>query len=413
MKSLYITSLKVPLLNALNIKINMKKEESADLLLENDLPDIEEIAKRIEQLGIFENVYIFENKPIDGIKKYVKNQTRKTIQECIYNSGKEFIYNVKSKIYKEYKFKNKILYCKDVNLKLYDKLYLCSFSDFVFNTIDIMYKHNLKEISILEGSIKDYLFDASLLFLNRYTKCIVNIYIYDKYCIVWEGRYNINIYNIKKLDKNDNAFVKKINYIFNVPDNLELINNKIIFFDQVAEPMPLYLKKYTFLKKLLLRNAYTKHKIEDDFFCIKSRIFEELYYLCKTDINIFKKLCIKLHPRTNKGIPKKYYEFSLIGERNNRNNIPWEIYLLNNKIKNCILITMYSTSIISEIYNFNNYESNNRFILLYKLYNIEYMKDKKETDLFINKLKNKCNKLYAVESKEELISVLFNEKSND
>lgn len=391
MKSLYITSLKVPLLNALNIKINMKKEESADLLLENDLPDIEEIAKRIEKLAIFENVYIFENKPVDGIKKYIKNQTNKPVQVCLQNTMNELVYNIRAKWSKKYRFIYKILNGKKVNLELYDNIYVCSFSDFVFNSIDIMYSKNLKRINIIEGSIRAYFFNTAELFMNKYPNVDLGFYLYEKKYKVWNSK-NIDIYNIKKLDKSNIEFVNLVNYIFNVPQELKDISNKIIFFDQVSEPMPDYLKNANKILKIILYNAYNKHSIENKFYNTKVEIVNDLWEIFQQYGYNKNDIVIKLHPRTQKGIPEVYKNFKFIGDIDNKDNIPWEIYLLNNKVNNSILITMFSTAVVSELYNFSDI-NNNKFVLLYPLYNLEeYIDDKKKFFCFMEKLQ-KDNKI--------------------
>lgn len=390
----------MPLLNALNIKINMKADEKADLLLENDLPDIEMIAKRIEKLAIFENVYIFENKPINGIKKYLKRQSNISFVQSVKNSTKELKYNVISKFSKSYMFEKKILNNMKMNLGNYDKVYLCSFSKFVLNAINIMNKENLNEINIFEGSLGDYIRNVAKNFY-KYKKNI-NFYLYDKDLVVWEA-CNENLLNIIKFDKNNKDFVEKINYIFNVPENLDVISNKIIFFDQVSEPMPSYLKHINIFFKIFLHNALKKHIREDLFYKEKSRIFHDL-------IDIFheidKDVKIKLHPRTKLGIPKDYLNFDFIGGIRNDNNIPWEIYLLNNKVNNCLFFTMFSTSVVSEFYSFSSV-SNNKVFIVYNLYDnlSKFIDVKEELKKFFVIINKRYRNIYLVNNRADIKNI--------
>lgn len=64
MKKLFIISLKFPLINAINIMLNVMKNSAADIILIDNGTDMSSIANRLSKLNIFDNVFVanIENK---------------------------------------------------------------------------------------------------------------------------------------------------------------------------------------------------------------------------------------------------------------------------------------------------------------------------------------------------------------
>ena len=64
MKKLFIISLKFPLINAINIMLNVMQNPAADIILIDNGTDMSSIANRLSKLSIFDNVFVanIENK---------------------------------------------------------------------------------------------------------------------------------------------------------------------------------------------------------------------------------------------------------------------------------------------------------------------------------------------------------------
>ena len=137
---------------------------------------------------------------------------------------------------------------------------------------------------------------------------------------------------------------RKINNVFGYKEEANF-DNKIIFFEQVAEPMPEYLKKMSFLKSMLLRNAIKKHERENYEYEDKIMIVDKVLDYMQEN-NMLDRFIIKLHPRTKRGYINKWKEF-IVGDKDNGHTIPWEVYCLNQEFNNNVWLTINSSSVLN------------------------------------------------------------------
>lgn len=78
-KTLFIISLKYPLINAINIKINELKNRKADIILDGNKNDYKELAERLKKTNVFENVYLVNPDGLDGIKNILNKKENQNL----------------------------------------------------------------------------------------------------------------------------------------------------------------------------------------------------------------------------------------------------------------------------------------------------------------------------------------------
>lgn len=380
-KALFIISLKYPLINAINIKVNLLKNKNSDIILDDNQADIFDIAKRLESLNIFDNVYIVRGNSLRSIKYIFKGNKNISVSKAINNT----LVNIKNKILrlinKEKFIESMKLYGGNIDLSQYDEMYLCSETEVSIACSDLLVKkYGFKSINLIEEGVRDYYTDVSIMkYCNLYSNVEINVYLYDINLPVYKlRRKNIVFKSIPKLDENLIELKNIFNKIFKY-NNIKNWDNKIIMFEQVSEPLPDYLLNINKIEKFFLNNAYKKHLKEHICYEIKCDAIEKVLSLLSN--RLIKSFYIKVHPRTKNGILDKHKKY-IIGDKKNFHNIPWEVYMINEKFNNNIWITINSSSIFNRLICFNNIPRNMKIIILNEIFCINTQSSLKQ--LFFN-----------------------------
>ena len=121
-KTLFIISLKYPLINAINIKINELKNRQADIILDGNKNDYKELAARLRKTDVFENVYLVNPDGFDGIKEYFKQKGKSKFFDAINGTVKNIQLKQKFSRAKEEYVNDCIINGLKINLHEYDEL---------------------------------------------------------------------------------------------------------------------------------------------------------------------------------------------------------------------------------------------------------------------------------------------------
>ena len=368
-KALFIISLKYPLINALNIKVNEIKNKKADIILDDNQKDILELAERLDRLNIFDNIYVVKANEFDGIKKYIKKQSRMNLSRAIENTVVNGINRVFLKFNKK-KYVNRLLIRgSNIDFNAYDEVYVCSETNASFACSNVLYSNNqIDSVNLLEEGIRDYCEDDIIRLYSKYygEKCKILVHLYEKNLVVYNTCiFNTEFRSIPKINIEDEYFKSIVNYVFKYEDDKCCWDNRLIFFEQVSEPMPKYLENITNFQKIMLHNAYRKHLKEHKKFEDKCKVVNELIAYIKKR-NRISDFFIKLHPRTIRGVQDEWLDY-VLGDKDNQNNIPWEVYCINNSYRNNIWFTGWSSLLINRIICFNNV-SNVKLVIMYNCF---------------------------------------------
>lgn len=364
-KTLFIISLRYPLINAINIKLNELHDKQADIILDDTIRnDSYQLAENLRKSQIFDNVFFTNPDGYNGLKKFFQNFniTNSFIKAC-YGSYKNLKLRYLFKTNPEAYLNNIVISGGTIDLSLYDDIYVCSQT----RVSKICLKHltninHISKINLIEEGINTYYnYKEIYYYSTMYSNQKIIIHLYEPNLV----GYNMNLKNvsfssIKKFSYNNSIFRNKLNKIFdyNCKQNF---NDKIIFFEQVSEPMPNYLSNKIF--KFILFNAHKKHLKEHNLFLDKITVITNLISFLKS-YNLLNAFYIKLHPRTKKGITPNMLPY-IIGDINNYHSIPWEIYCLNQSFDNNLWITINSSSVLNKMLCFEK-NNNVKFIFLYK-----------------------------------------------
>jgi|GEM_PF-1207045 len=318
------------LMNAINLKISLHKDENAEIYVFNYFRNAEEIARNLEKINIFQKVYIIEtNKyksPYGIIKKFIMDNSIK----------KEF----GNKNYKQlYICYNGLLQNLFYNLFLNtNKNMIVNFFDEGTATYIYPYKNALKSV---------YKIFLALLRMKSMDKHLDSVYLYCPSAIQENKQYKVK--QLPKISKKNEGLINIYNQIFdyNCEEN-EFEGRKIIFFEE---------------------------SFSQDTDCSD----EELIGMVLNSIDK-DEIIVKRHPRVKKN---RYIDYGV--KYNKNSSIPWELYLLNNDFQEKILITLSSTAAISPKVIF---DEEPRVIILYHLLDKKAYIHTDFFDKYIDSIKN-------------------------
>ena len=259
----------------------------------------------------------------------------------------------------------------------------------------------ISNINLIEEGVRDYYSNKVICNYNAlYPNKKIIVHLYEPDLVIYNKIHdNIILTNISKISTKNTYFINKINQVFNYNSTCNF-DNKIIFFEQVSEPMPNYLNNK--IAKFLLFNAYRKHLKENALFLEKNNIINNLIKFLRNK-NLINNFFIKLHPRTQKGIPENCKKY-ILGDKNNHFPVPWEVYCLNQNFKNNLWITINSSSLLNRLLCFN--EINNiKFIILQNCAKNSF--DNNLSNFFINVDKKYNNFIIIPNNFEELFDKNF------
>lgn len=393
MKSLFICQTDYQLINAINIKKHLLPELEADIVISNNKPGTIELSKRLQNVGLFQNVYVYSDS-FNGLHRYMRgNDEKNTFCNAIKGSLKNIYLNIFGRIRGvDFIINHKIFDGKKINFSQYDNLFGVETSSFYGEIYDIISKYNKCNNNFLDEGLGCYLRYA----LDRKHR-VDTVYLYEPEMAAYKDDF-FNIIKIPKINLNDKEFIRLINYVFNFKDLINIkLKNKIIFFDQNTHPMPRYLRNAGKIKRTILRNPYKKHLKDQIFYETKLELFRVLAEKLKPQ-----KIFVKLHPRSTEEYLEDY-------KKNNADffpNIfsPWEVFGCNYEIKNNIWITVYSSALCSYDFTIKN-TNNNKYIFLYKIVNQRGgLKDYKDIDEFFTNFQQLNNgKVFLPNSIDELM----------
>lgn len=383
MKALFVCLTDYQLLNSINIKTHLLNTQEADIIIFNNKIGTFELADRLQQTGVFQNVYVYSDY-FKGLHKYLRglseNKHDVSCMEAINGSMKNIFLKVMQKIKsKEWIINKKIYKNKKIDFKQYNQFFGIGTKAFVGDCLNTILKYNECTNNIIDEGLATYLsYDWS----ENYK--VDNVYLYEPDLAIYKDKYN-NFIKIPKIKKNDKKFIDIINFVFDFKD-IDKINliDKIVFFDQNTDPMPKYLRNAGKIKKLIFANPYKKH------------LKEQIVY--QTKIDLFKVLAnkywptrvfVKLHPRSNADYIKDYKD----NKAEFFPNIfaPWEVFGCNYKIKNNVWVTMYSSALCAYDFTIDN-NDNNKYIFLYRILDkFQKIGKFKEVDKFFSGLKKANN----------------------
>lgn len=409
MKKLFIISLKFPLINTINILLNVLKKCEADIILVDNGTDIKKIATNLSGLKVFNQVFLVNTENIYSFKDFLKGNARFSdiIKNEKLHSERLIWRNVDFNKYISSYIENTC----SINMDDYDSVYVRIADKFTLECLDWLNKNKrISEINIIEEGVNSYCNSIqTMVFVNRYPNLKIVLWLYNKELMMFENE-RMSIRVIPKIKFNDYCLKNILNSIFEFQEAKKNYDNSIVYFEQVSEPMPSYLRNINKFKQLLLSNAYKKHLREHHLYEEKCKVIDLIEDNIKKfpQINFF----IKLHPRTIYGMPKKYKMY--IFEDNSKTNIPWELYYLNSSFRNSMWLTTASGAVTNALYCFDN-STSLKIGLTYK-FDKEYKEYlNKNLDSFYLKLKKSYDNIEIYEKHLDLNEDIlrFAERTNN
>lgn len=373
MKTLFICLTDYQMLNALNIKTHILGNQAADILFFDNKKGQKELAKRLQNTGIFENVYLHQFDNVDGLHRYFRKQTEVSIFSAFCNSVRECIYNMGVKIQgASFRLNAKLYDNKIINFTVYDRVFGIVTKDIVADVMNLVLAANSRaEINFIEDGTSTY-WRKSI----RSDVPFKNIYLYQpKLANYYYEGYEDTVKTIPQIDFNDEKFRKLINYVFGYDTDSVDYSNKVIFFDQNWDPMPEYLKNMSGIKKLVFHNPYKKHLKESALYERKMHFFRILADILNSGV---RDVIVKLHPRSADSFASDYLKSNCRLAKNVK--VPWEVFEDNCKFDNNIWVTVSSTALCSLKTAFKNKNEKVKLLFLYKLVydNSEKYRDDRE-----------------------------------
>lgn len=398
MRALFICLTDYQILNAINIKLHLLKDDDADILFFDNKEGNKNLAKRLKKSGIFRNVYLHQYTNIYGLREYIKSKLKeKSFLLALKNSLKELLYIIKCKIYGlKYKINGKLYSNTEIDFGCYDKVFGIPTKDVVGDTMKIILtKNSMVEINFIEDGTSTY-WEKSIKSDIPYK----NIYLYEPELANYYDERKKIIKAIPKINGDDKSFKEILNEIFEFKNIFEDYSDKVIFFDQNWDPMPEYLKDLNGIKKIVLNNAYKKHLKESALYDKKMQLFRILSELMEGK----KEVIVKLHPRSDEKFVTDYKKSKCTIADNI--NLPWEVVENNYKFHNNIWVTVSSTALCSLKTAFENKNEDVKLIFLHK---IVYDDTKYEDDIiFFEKFKERYkDRVFIPENIEEYKSTIY------
>lgn len=354
MRHAFVASTPVTLIEAMNFVVTFNIEES-DVYITKSFSMAEHVAKRLEETGIFENVFLTEDVlltyPIT-IKKCVKTvlngrKLAREIGERYYDYG---YYNnsgwlVNSIFYTGFIKRNKA--CKQRFIEHGYNTYLNEYGKKPKYLRPLI---RLSGFKCMDGSMLEalYMYHPSFLKVHQ------------------DGE----IREMPCIDKNNKRLIDAINHTFCFdPSDNPFSSKQIIVMEQGPQKVDFDKEKYW---KEILKNIPREKAI------------------------------IKAHPRMKESV---LYNFGIDIYKNN--SLPWEVIALNTNMENKVQMAMFSGSCLLPKL-LCNIEST--IILLYKLLPVDYTFLGKDIDALvteITKLYEDKDNIFVPESLEELYEFFY------
>lgn len=410
MKSLFLCLTDFQILNAINLKLSVFKNKEADLFFITNKEENKQLAGRLRETKIFENIYLFNNSRIKGLHQYIRStvegKDNNGLISALCTSVNEAVYKMRSKISgSAYTINAKIVFGGKMDFAAYDEVFCLDKRSLVVDCVNQILKETGGKchINLLDEGTSTYW--RSILKTNF---PVSDIYLYapelaNYYSEGWQEK----IHKIPSINYNDQNFRRIINKVFgfvddgNYPKNKYgslLLKDKIIFFDQNWDPMPEYFAHLNKFMMLLLHNPYKKHKKESAFYERKMEMFRIVAGKCDSN-----DVVVKLHPRSPLSFIDDYKKSKCTMAPNIK--IPWEVFMDNCQFINNIWVTVSSTALCTYKMVFDANREDIPMIFLYKIV-YDGNKNYKEDDQFFKSFQNKFpDSVFIPETIDEFINI--------
>ncbi len=364
MKLLFICSTELQLFNALNLKMHMFPSDEADIILQFLKTDTVDFYHRVKEIDLFK-VVCYRLPDLLGLHEYsrrirsgdfscsfldaVRNTVKQLYVQYFSSERNEFVDAIKDKIFN----------FGELDLKSYQQAFVGGTNEIVVSILKYIRYHNCTcQVNLYEEGVGSYVHENLGADSNLH---VDNVYLYEP-CL---ALYNhISFVRIPKISRNDTKFKSIVNHVFDYHEEIEEIKNKIIFFDNYAEPMPAYLNKSRFLSKTIFRNTYKKHLRDHQLYMLQLKIYKLLVKYANG-----RDLFLKLHPRTERQhIEADYMETETKILKNI--SVPWEVFCCNCEISNNIFVTLVSSAVLSNAFVLDE-DDHNKSIVLVGYKNVE------------------------------------------
>lgn len=291
------------LFNAINIKMNLFPNETADLYL-SDQTDFSTIAVELQKTSVFDTVLLVKSKPITT--KFYSATLEEQIE--IFQHPETILSDIPNNIIYEEIFIPidhilwKLLFYRQLNKGFHSQIHF--------------YEEGLRTYTMdMEQKESKELFNQNYYAENSFTKSIVDFYVYEP-DIFFSTLMLKNVYKIPKIE--DTTL------------NANLIDVLVRIFPTCEPPA----EKFVFFEESYLGDKCLSNDVQ---------LFEEIANIVGKE-----NIIVKLHPRN------KIDRFSARGYKVMPNHTtPWEVQLLRGDYTDKFFITISSTASLSPILVYN------------------------------------------------------------
>ena len=353
-RDLFLCNSVYQLLNALNLRMHVFKDDAADIIITDIFPDHIAAAERLKKSGLFDTVYCED-------AKFIFRQQYKHTRGYV-----NLIRVAPSALLRK---------AGPVPRKKYQRFLTAGFDDYISLLYIVLQRKNrhIEHLRFEDGGssyVKDH---AVVNDVERRMKRLFGIrpigeilapmYLYEPalYCMR-DGR---EVRQLPKLSKDDKVFIDTVSAVFGCAES-EKLERRAVFFEA----------------------SYYADGLETND--------RELVGLCKRILG--DELEIKLHPRN--GVNR----FEGEGVAVFGSDMPWELYCLSNDVSGKTLISVTSNAAISpQLF----LEKPPRTVLLYKLFRgRDVLLEVEEYRTYLKKLLAKCPRISVPEDEAELEKAL-------
>lgn len=358
MKLLFICSTEFQLFNTLNLKVHLFPNDSADIIIQFLKNDTANMSNRIASTGIFDNVS-YRLPDIFDLHEYArcirKGDFSKSFISAVTNSTIEIFTRLSSRKKQDYidNIRECVYNIDSLDFSSYDALFAGGTNYIVTNVLKTIHVKNPDcVINMYEEGLSSYCGDQ----LGNDCQDISKdyIYLYEPQMALYK---HPSFIQIPKVDRNDKEFLTIANYIFDFSPQEEVLENKIIFFDNPSIPMPRYLTYNHFLSHTVFRIPYKKHLQHHTNYLRQLQAYRLL-----TRYAGGREILVKLHPRTDRDCIATDYAGDYTTIMNDY-LVPWELFCCNCQIRNNVFITMDSSAAYANQFVINEQDSNTLLIL--------------------------------------------------